>query len=130
MNAGFVLRVFPAGEPEGEGEEHAFVLDCVCIGRDDDCELVLQDDLVSRRHVRIDRTSTGFLLIDLESSNGVWVGEQRVERHLLVAGERFRLGRTWCQFSMPEVAPDAASAESTSATNAAMRWVSSTSNRR
>ncbi|SPT53765.1 Glutamine transport ATP-binding protein GlnQ [Actinomyces bovis] len=61
------------------------------IGRAADNTLVLKDDpLVSAHHARIDLTQQGIVVTDLGSTNGVWVGNQRmrsvlVDRPLVMA---------------------------------------------
>jgi hypothetical protein len=51
---------------------------------------------VSRRHAKIRRTETGYEIIDLESTNGTWVNEQRLtpnRPYPLPSGALIRLGR-------------------------------------
>ncbi|MBI5067085.1 MAG: GGDEF domain-containing protein [Deltaproteobacteria bacterium] len=62
------------------------------VGRDPTCDLVLALDDVSRRHALVDAAGAGHLLTDLGSLNGTYVGEARVERRLLQAGEQIRIG--------------------------------------
>ena len=49
------------------------------VGRDQSCEVVLVDELVSRRHLRIE-VSDDVEVIDLGSANGTFVGDRRVDR--------------------------------------------------
>jgi sulfite reductase alpha subunit-like flavoprotein len=60
---------------------------------------VVLDDLdVSRRHARLELVSGQLVLSDLGSTNGTFVNDARVTRHVLVAGDRMRIGRydlTW-----------------------------------
>jgi hypothetical protein len=62
------------------------------VGRDPTCDLVLALDDVSRRHALVDGAGAGHLITDLNSRNGTYVGEERVERRLLQAGEQIRVG--------------------------------------
>ena len=64
------------------------------IGRGAECDLVLEDDDVSRRHAAIEREGTHWIIIDLKSTNGVVVDGQRVKRARLGDRSRFRLGDT------------------------------------
>jgi hypothetical protein len=48
------------------------------IGRDPDCDFVLADLTVSRRHARLERDGDGWLLADLESTNGTRLNGWRV----------------------------------------------------
>lgn len=51
-------------------EEHP-----VCVGRDSDCDIILDDLDVSRRHVTLEKVVGGFRVID-SSSNGTYVDSQ------------------------------------------------------
>lgn len=55
--------------------------DSITIGRDDTCDIVLPERQISRTHIRIykDKGSNAYWLEDLESRNGTWVNDQRVE---------------------------------------------------
>jgi hypothetical protein len=71
------------------------------IGRSRDCEIVLEDTGVSRRHAEIRPSGEGWTLKDLGSTNGVLVNGQRVNgaRHLS-AGDRVELGSTEIVFEL------------------------------
>jgi len=65
----------------------------VDVGRTADCENVLNDTLVSRRHARFYVDSYGVIVEDLGSSNGVYVEGQRIEKQrLLRPGQRIVIG--------------------------------------
>ncbi len=53
--------------------------DEVIIGRDADCDLVIDDRQVSRRHARIYQTSEGVFLEDLNSKNGSYINHKKIE---------------------------------------------------
>ncbi|HEX5807501.1 MAG TPA: FHA domain-containing protein [Anaerolineales bacterium] len=51
---------------------------------------------VSRRHVKIRRTATGFEVIDLGSRNGTWLNSERLipqKAYPFVSGSQLRLGK-------------------------------------
>ncbi|MFH2007625.1 MAG: FHA domain-containing protein [bacterium] len=50
----------------------------VTIGRDPGCDLVLDDPLISRRHVRVSREGEGWRVEDLHSVNGTWLENRRL----------------------------------------------------
>src|SRR5687768_17603285 len=52
----------------------------VLIGRNDDCDIIFPDPLVSRRHARIIVSAEDVLVEDLLSANGVYVNGARVDR--------------------------------------------------
>jgi len=64
------------------------------IGRDAECGLPLADSLASRHHARLSRTAEGWVVEDLGSRNGTWVGDEPVSRRLLADGDRIRIGNT------------------------------------
>jgi pSer/pThr/pTyr-binding forkhead associated (FHA) protein len=64
------------------------------MGRATRADFIVDAPLVSRVHCRLSVTADGTLEVeDLRSTNGTFVNERRVERAVLVAGDRLRLGR-------------------------------------
>lgn len=51
----------------------------ITIGRDSANDIVIDHPLASRRHARLERTEEGFAVRDLESTNGTFVNQERVE---------------------------------------------------
>jgi len=86
---GEVVQLATSGAPQS-----------VSIGRTAPCELVISDDPdMSRRHARIFWGGSSWMLEDLGSSNGTFLGEFQVERKLaatttILEGEIFRVGLT------------------------------------
>ena len=66
--------------------------DAITIGRHQDNAVVLDSNRASRYHARIEPTSAGFILQDLNSDNGTWVGGQRITRHKLEDGTTIHIG--------------------------------------
>jgi Protein of unknown function (DUF3662)/Inner membrane component of T3SS, cytoplasmic domain len=64
------------------------------IGRAPDCELVLRDSRVSRRHARLAARDGVLVLTDLGSTNGTRVNGHRVSEVVLGAGDRILIGET------------------------------------
>ncbi len=64
------------------------------IGKDSDSDLVLGDRTVSRRHAEIVFTEKGYLLTDLDSTNGTFLDGRRVERAFLAPNTVIQLGDT------------------------------------
>ena len=62
------------------------------LGRHPDCEVVLSDPKVSRRHAELRPVRDGYELVDLGSSNGTKVGDAEITRHRLADGDRIRIG--------------------------------------
>jgi hypothetical protein len=71
------------------------------IGRSRDCDIVLEDSNVSRRHAEIRSTERGWEIVDLGSTNGVMVNGRRVRGSLaLRGGERIELGTSEMRFEL------------------------------
>jgi DNA-binding SARP family transcriptional activator len=62
------------------------------LGRLSDRDIVLDDQLASRRHAEIRRTTEGFELIDLGSTNGIAVNGRAITTHRLEDGDRISIG--------------------------------------
>ena len=77
----------------------------VTIGRHPSCDFPLRRDDVSRRHAEIRFEQGGFVLHDLESTNGTFVNAERVEgSRPLAPGDRIEIGSgtiTFCQIDCP-----------------------------
>jgi hypothetical protein len=71
------------------------------IGRSRDCDVVLDDAGISRRHAEIRPQSHGWAIIDLGSTNGVLVNGQQVRgSRALQPGDRVELGSTQMFFEL------------------------------
>ena len=77
-----------------DGQERSFAALPVTIGRDIDNDIPLDDTKLSRRHCRIVRAPEGFVLEDLESSNGTYVNGEKAGRLVLSAGDTIVIGTT------------------------------------
>jgi hypothetical protein len=62
------------------------------IGRGRECDLVIDDRNVSRRHAELTRDGEGFTLRDLDSTNGTAVNGRRVRLSPVAAGDTIMLG--------------------------------------
>jgi diguanylate cyclase (GGDEF)-like protein len=75
------------------GRVHSLVQGVSLIGRGREAQLRFDDAGVSRSHARITQLEPGrYLLEDLESTNGTFVGGRRIERVELESGERINIG--------------------------------------
>jgi serine/threonine protein kinase len=75
-------------------EKHAISGDSVMVGRDRTCQIVLAHPAVSRRHARISVSdpAKGPVLEDLQSANGTYVNNTRIDRAVLKPGDIVRFG--------------------------------------
>ena len=72
------------------------------IGRETAANLCIADASVSRRHSKIEKKESGFVLTDLESLNGTFVNDVPVKSRLLEHGDRVRIGDSQFLFLMHE----------------------------
>ena len=64
------------------------------IGRGEDADIRINDDGVSRMHARVSVRGNDVVLEDLDSRNGTFVGNGRIERHTLATEDLVRVGAT------------------------------------
>jgi hypothetical protein len=75
-----------------EGRRNVLSGDRVVIGRSRECDVVLSDPNVSRRHAELRRDENGWHAVDLGSTNGVKVNGRRVDQMVLRDGDRITVG--------------------------------------
>lgn len=71
------------------------------LGRALDCQVHIRDLTVSRRHARISRRESGYVIEDLGSGNGTFVNEEPVVHHNLAHGDSIRIASA--SFTFEEV---------------------------
>ena len=76
----------------GKTWEVALDRETLTIGRLPDNDLALDRPGVSRRHARLERRGDKFIIQDLGSGNGTWVGGARIDKHILEDGDSIRIG--------------------------------------
>ncbi|MHC5067535.1 MAG: FHA domain-containing protein, partial [Planctomycetota bacterium] len=79
--SGFVLELQAANSP-------------IRIGRDSSCAVQIGDPKASRIHAELRHETNEWHLHDLNSSNGTWIDELRIDHLPLTDGTTFRIGRT------------------------------------
>jgi hypothetical protein len=83
-----------------EGRRNVLSGDRVVIGRSRDCDIVVSDPNVSRRHAELRRDENAWHAIDLGSTNGVKVNGRRVDQVALRDGDRITIGVTDLTFEL------------------------------
>ena len=68
------------------------------IGRMPECDVPLSDPNVSRRHAEVRRQGTGFVVVDLGSTNGTRVNGAQVKERLLNNGDEITVGASKLRF--------------------------------
>ena len=67
------------------------------IGRSAAADLILEAALVSRIHCRLEANAETLEVVDLESTNGVYVNGERVANAHMIPGDRLKVGRVELQ---------------------------------
>ncbi len=80
------------------GKELSIERERATVGRSLICDLVLSDTSVSGMHFEIQALERGFLLRDLESTNGTFCGEIAVREVWIRHGQTVRIGQTTLRF--------------------------------
>ena len=83
------------------------------IGRRDSCGLTLPDPKASGEHARIDQQAGRWILSDLDSGNGLFLGKNRISKHKLVDGDLIVIGDT--RLRMRGIPADPATSDASSA---------------
>jgi pSer/pThr/pTyr-binding forkhead associated (FHA) protein len=82
----FISGKYQGGEfPLAEGQE-------IVVGRSSDLDMVLVEEMVSRRHAHITVKRGAIIIEDLGSTNGTFVNGEKIERASLREGDRVLIG--------------------------------------
>lgn len=77
------------------------------VGRSADADIVLLDEQASREHCVLRLDDGAYCLKDLQSKNGTFVNDQRIEVHALSPGEHIRVGRSVFVYENDHAGPEA-----------------------
>lgn len=75
----------------------------VSLGRQAGNTVVLTDPVASRKHCVIEHKKGQFILRDLGSQNGTWIGENRIVEAMLEFGDTLRIGTTFIRLLPDEL---------------------------
>ncbi len=104
-----VLHAAASAEPQGvlttmegpdQGKEFFLRAASTLVGRSLECDLVINDSSVSRKHFRIDRRDGQHIIVDLGSGNGTRVDGERVTKCALQERAHIHIGTTVLQFDL------------------------------
>lgn len=72
--------------------------DQIVLGRDETCDVIVDEHTASRRHAKIVRKGEHWMVVDLGSTNGTFVNEKKVQILKLSSGDCVRVGRWTYKF--------------------------------
>jgi DNA-binding NtrC family response regulator len=96
------LRRCTLSVADDPSQEWVFDKEEVRIGSMDDNDVVLRDDTVSRYHAKIIQEDTGYVLVDLRSTNGTFINKVRVREAFLKPGCTVGVGQGLLRFNALE----------------------------
>ncbi len=85
-----LVHIYPAGPTMGK--RYLLGGDALVIGRGEDCDILVDDYTASRRHARVVPADDGYCVMDLGSTNGTYVNNERTPRQPLKDGDYLRVG--------------------------------------
>ncbi|MGH7269803.1 MAG: DUF4388 domain-containing protein [Polyangiaceae bacterium] len=94
-----------------QGGEFPIALDKpIIVGRSSDLDMVLVEDMVSRKHAKIVKQGDQIWIEDLGSTNGTFVNGEKIKRARLKEGDRLLIGTSILKVIVGEVASEGAEA--------------------
>ena len=76
------------------------------IGRSEENDLCVNDDLASREHALIEKVTSEqrpqeshYVIRDMNSTNGTFVNHEPITAHLLIDGDMIRIGQTFFKYT-------------------------------
>jgi len=86
-----------------EGKVFKINQPAMSMGREKTVHISLNDQTVSRKHCLLIQSAGGITLVDLESSNGTHVNNQRIEKKKLENGDKITIGHTILKFEIADL---------------------------
>ncbi len=95
------LRRCTLSPPTG-GQDLHFEKEEITLGAMEDNDVILRDDTVSRYHCKIVQEDTGYVLVDLRSTNGTFINKVRIREGYLRPGCTISVGQQQLKFNARE----------------------------
>jgi pSer/pThr/pTyr-binding forkhead associated (FHA) protein len=92
VTSGEALAYVVLFDGDRPGRMYALKRNIVVLGRAEDCDVHIADASVSSQHARIQKRTQGFEIVDLDSTNGTFVGGVRVSKSALRNGDHVTVG--------------------------------------
>lgn len=73
---------------------HRLQSDSFTVGKDKGCDLAIDDKFLSSRHIKVTRRDGLFNVVDLNSTNGTWLGNTRIHQVDVPLFTTLRIGET------------------------------------
>ncbi len=97
LQAPCFVHIYPTGP--SMGRRYPCGGSTITLGRSDDCEICIPDSAISRRHAKIESTSEGYVVSDLQSTNGTFINDVRIPGPVAISdGDYLRVGKNIYRF--------------------------------
>lgn len=102
-----------ASDPDVKIQGHVFSQGRVLLGRSESCDVIIAHDALSSIHAVLEILEDSAIIYDMNSTNGTYVGDEKVISHKIALDSRFRLADIEFEFKkhistqteLPKVAP-------------------------
>jgi pSer/pThr/pTyr-binding forkhead associated (FHA) protein len=94
--ANFASLVVIYGNNIGKG--YRLNAQSLVIGRSSKCLIQVDQESISRNHAILVNTGNSWLIRDLGTTNGTYVNDQPIDKHVLSHGDLVKVGRTIFKF--------------------------------
>jgi hypothetical protein len=85
-------------EGTDKGKDYRILKEKTSIGKQDDSDIVIKRDFISRNHAVLTYEDQKFVLTDLHSTNHTYVNEEKISRRILRDDDRIKFGETVYKF--------------------------------
>ncbi len=89
---------------DAQGQQFDLDQEVMVVGRDPQCQVVLESPEVSRRHAELRQGPEGIVVKDLGSTNGTLVGGREIDEKLLAHGDEIVFGGVKVRLHAPSAA--------------------------
>ena len=85
-------------EGTDKGKDYRILNEKTSIGKQDDSDIVIKRDFISRNHAVLTYEDQKFVLTDLHSTNHTYVNEEKISRRILRDDDRIKFGEAVYKF--------------------------------
>ena len=85
-------------EGTDKGKDYRILKEKTSIGKQDDSDIVIKRDFISRNHAVLTYEDQRFVLTDLHSTNHTYVNEEKISRRILRDDDRIKFGEAVYRF--------------------------------
>jgi pSer/pThr/pTyr-binding forkhead associated (FHA) protein len=85
-------------EGTDQGKDYRILRESTSIGKQDNSDIVIKRDFISRNHAVLTYEDQKFVLTDLHSTNHTYVNEEKISRKILRDDDRIKFGEAVYKF--------------------------------